>query len=643
MRQELAKQTHRNHRHGQPGQSMVELLIALMVILVAMTGLLLVFTQALATSSISKERQAAHAISVRTMEKVRALPFTTVADGLNNVTATVAAPSGSVLVKRAYDEDPTRITTTWKTTFLNAGAQEDVVNKNLTGSSRVPFQDPLYPHVQVTKANSTTYTTRTIVSKKFEDPAVYRVTVLVSWKNPKKAGGIETVSTQSFVYSPQGCVSNATHPFAAPCQPFFYSTTTTGIGSIHLTPGDPTATGISGMRDTDFERAQVDLPEAFTTMQIEQITAVTGKSRASGAKLDAPLDPKQNGNTVENGRADDDPGSTPDLQLKTAFASQTESTAQLPLGTIDGATAARRIFADTGASDAGRLALTAAAASAVAGEECFQGDTGDQANWGLACGYSEVKQGGTGSSGTGSIFFRLKEGGHDHQGFVVTTSTAPVKSIASAARYSGTGEPYCTGTSGEGCVHGFAKRVLGPIRLGRLVSNFAAPVGWNSTTQYVSLENYADVTNSEAGVGAGAPTAARAPAVGPASYALKFYDGTNDGTGNYYTTYNSSNWPAAPIDLPAAPVSLTNGTWHLDITSDLTIGGIPTTESTGPALCADICSRKAQVSSPISGDIFYRIWEETAGGPVYWVDMKIGVDLGANYSETQYRKAPSAG
>src|SRR5437667_170417 len=76
----------------------------------------------------------------------------------------------------------------------------------------------------------------------------YRVTVEVSWAHPQVKGVSSKVTTQSVFFSSSGCLSSGTHPFAAPCQPFFYATADTqpGLiqvsGSIGTTPLDPGGT-----------------------------------------------------------------------------------------------------------------------------------------------------------------------------------------------------------------------------------------------------------------------------------------------------------------------------------------------------------------------------------------------------------------
>ena len=59
----------------------------------------------------------------------------------------------------------------------------------------------------------------------------YKVTVIVEWEGAGTAAdGVQRVTTQSLFHSPSGCVSSQTHPFAAPCQPFFYGQAIAPVG-----------------------------------------------------------------------------------------------------------------------------------------------------------------------------------------------------------------------------------------------------------------------------------------------------------------------------------------------------------------------------------------------------------------------------
>src|SRR5205085_6845620 len=84
------------------------------------------------------------------------------------------------------------------------------------------------------------------------------------------------VENQSILYSGNGCLSTATHPFAAPCQPFLYGTASTAAGHIDVTGTLPNA---------DFSRATLWGGAISSTRQLEQVNAVKGNTQASGVSI----------------------------------------------------------------------------------------------------------------------------------------------------------------------------------------------------------------------------------------------------------------------------------------------------------------------------------------------------------------------
>ena len=98
----------------------------------------------------------------------------------------------------------------------------------------------IYPHsgavVGAAISNNVGYTWSTYITN--NDPATqpYRVTVIVQWSSaayPNKTNNL--IRVQSLFASPAGCVSSSTHPFAAPCQPFFYGLAQVPAGKITVT------------------------------------------------------------------------------------------------------------------------------------------------------------------------------------------------------------------------------------------------------------------------------------------------------------------------------------------------------------------------------------------------------------------------
>ena len=93
--------------------------------------------------------------------------------------------------------------------------------------------------------------------------APYKVTIIVTWTGAgTSTTGVQGVTTQSLFHSPTGCINSSTHPFAAPCQPFFYGQALAPTGQVRVTGS------VSGV---DFESGIVSTTGAESTMQVEQV------------------------------------------------------------------------------------------------------------------------------------------------------------------------------------------------------------------------------------------------------------------------------------------------------------------------------------------------------------------------------------
>src|SRR5207245_8720942 len=121
----------------------------------------------------------------------------------------------------------------------------------------------------------------------------------VTWPNPARRGVRASVQSQTIAYSGTGCLSVNTHPFAAPCQPFFYANSVADAGHVDIAG---TLAGVS------LTRASVVMPDWSSNMQIEQISAMQGVPTASGAELTLTGNPATvNGEQQAASAADNDP------------------------------------------------------------------------------------------------------------------------------------------------------------------------------------------------------------------------------------------------------------------------------------------------------------------------------------------------
>ena len=160
---------------------------------------------AFAPTALARQRQTATGLADQAMEQIRALPFDTVKLGLDNTDL-------------QNTTDPNIV--------KNCGG---VNGEYCYGSERIPHGTnasvvPLVPHQRTVTVRAVTFTVSTYISYYQNDISTntFRLTVIVSWTSPEVRRATQ-VQVQTVVNSPAGCLSTATHPFSAPCQPFLYA------------------------------------------------------------------------------------------------------------------------------------------------------------------------------------------------------------------------------------------------------------------------------------------------------------------------------------------------------------------------------------------------------------------------------------
>ena len=132
----------------------------------------------------------------------------------------------------------------------------------------------------------------------------YTVTVIVTWGNGAIANGPNNiVRLQSQFWSPSGCASSSTHPFAAPCQPFYYGLAQVPEGSISFN---------GQLHDSfvDWEKGALTFPEARALSQQEQIISTTADATESRIEMQDSAGLEEGGGTTAQSVADTDPGSS---------------------------------------------------------------------------------------------------------------------------------------------------------------------------------------------------------------------------------------------------------------------------------------------------------------------------------------------
>ncbi|HVA42921.1 MAG TPA: hypothetical protein VNF50_05510 [Acidimicrobiales bacterium] len=576
-------------------------MVAITIIGIVLIAMLSTITNSLLYVSFARQRQAATSLADRTMEEVRALPFAMVANGLD--------PSNDPTW--STDTNITSTTSGGVTTYFYAGKEIPTSS----GTSVAPF----VPHRQTVAIGPTTYTVSVYPTYEQTTPVtVYLVTVLVSWAHPAKGGLADSLTTQSLVYSPAGCLSTATHPFAAPCEPFLYANSTDVGGHVTVTPASSTVPAIQGIA---LDHASISPAEAASTAQIEQVSAVHSLAQTSGASLLLTGGTLQTvGGSQASASANSDPASSSSYQSVSTAPQSSASLSGTGTGSND------TLTVSTGGPDPAQASATISA-STNPPNYCAD-PSGTYETTQEPCGSSSATQ-----SQATSINADLWGNSSLDLGNTLLSSIGSGSGQTFATRHLSAGGTYCTQTSGDGCVHVSTTRALGTVQLAGLPGNLSSsdvPAGWSG--YLVQLRGFSDSLSAEAGVGTVAPTV-------NASGTISYWNGAG------YT--NLLVAPGGPENLPVASVSISDPNYDntgialvITITPQLTTGGTVISDPAGSG-CASPCTRaqaSATSASPILGNIAYSV---TYGGTSV-ADLNIGVDLGTIGANATYTAAPSA-
>jgi prepilin-type N-terminal cleavage/methylation domain-containing protein len=623
----LMRRLYARIRGEESGFTLIELMVAITVIVIALVSLAYTANLAFTDAAFARQRQSANGIASRAIEEARALPFDTLKKGLSSNDTTVTSDSAltACSTDKCFQGEPVP----------------------LSGYAAGTTISPFVPHTTTKTVGPTTYTLKTYVTyyqgagappyvTPFNKTSnTFRVTAVVTWTARERAGASHSVQVQTVVYSPTGCLSTATHPFAAPCQPFFYATATSDQGHIDITGSIQTV--------PVFDRASVWLPGDNSNQQIEQTATVQGKAFTGGVSIKYPsVDETFQGHSEITTGADNDP-STPGLEVGPA------PPAVVPLmGTQPALTPI------TNSSLLGALTLTGSAGDTTSTMSTTSGDNAAHAcpapgggapqNDLQPCGNAKSLQVGTltatfqvtaAASDLGpATLVRIQPPAATSPGFAYTN-----RDIAPEATM-------CTTTSGDGCTHSEAHRTIGPITLATLPEAVAAsaPPGWNQSKGLVQLTDLSDTVVAEAGVGTAAPTRTT-------TGTISFYNGSG------YTTCSLYGAVVGPPALPACAVDASNNLiipelvlndpLHPGVTVDIKATLQPASvTNTGPtstvATCSPACPNtrtdaRAGSESPVSGQIHYVV--SATGLPQ--ADLTIGIKLGQLLAKASYQAAPS--
>ena len=247
--------------HGERGFTIVETVVAMVVIFGSLTALAYTATIGFRYIAYGRDRQQATGFANEIMEEIRGQAYSVITRGMSTTDIT----------------GDSRIVTCSTIKRFETCSGPKIVSSSVPVGTTAPW---LIPHSGTRTIGNLDASWATYVTN--DDPAAnpYSVTVIVSWDTGALSQGQNNlVRIESNFWSPSGCVSSATHPFAAPCQPYFY-----GLASVP--PGSVTFGSIN-LHDlaVDLDRATMSFPSARASLQQEQVSSLEADAAESALSI----------------------------------------------------------------------------------------------------------------------------------------------------------------------------------------------------------------------------------------------------------------------------------------------------------------------------------------------------------------------
>lgn len=597
------RRVHRDERSDEAGFSLVEVILAMVIIAGVLATMLGFVVQSLTTIAQARQRQTATALATQAMEEMRALPYDTIT--LNHATA---VPDASA-VYAVLDAGKYYL----RTTLPNLALNEQLVVNNISGRTQDTTVDEVRyrVHKYVTLAPNNSF----------------NLTVLVTYTSTVSHGQRVTAQ-RSVAFSPAGCLSTAQNPFAAPCQPYYTANAGQALGGISVVNPTDASQPIPGFADSSGTLLEITLASNGTSVMVEQTASANASALTSGARQESTV-AGSSGGVSSAAAVDSDPSSTPDQQEIGTISGQTSS-AQSLTGT------AGTLSVNPGAGDNGQAAAAIYADSTYCTGTSGSGlATGPDATHLRPCAASRV----SGNTSTAALTYEPKFGG----GFesmslpIVTIAAASTPARALAAQIAQPNVDVCTGPpgspSGNGCAYAAATRTLGQVRIGAL-SGGVGPAGM--TDGVIVLSGLTESVRAEEGVGGRAPAYTRAGT-------LKVWNGTS------YTTValtptSSGSTPVLADVVYTAP-SGKKVTLHYEGTVTLSAAQLVRTPATRTGNLVTDCKAQACVSQYNGGggvmvSLTVTVIDQTTGAESG--RFGIAADLGGLVGQATYKEAADA-
>lgn len=472
------------------GFTLIEVLLAMMIVFIVMTALLTTIVGALKTVAQARERQVATGLATEALEQIRALPYDTVTNG------STGAPN-----------DPYVVSGQLQTGLLVTGASNEAVVVN--GVS---------PKSTATTVNNISYTIRTYVTKPVSGSS-FNLTAVATWTSNVFPAG-KTVAQRSTTYSPpSGCLTTANHPFAAPCQAYLQADAGTSPDG-YIAVGPLVGAALEGFSGSGLDIA---LPQFRADVTVEQIVKASAEAQTTSAG-DATV--RSGGGWVDVA-VDSDPSSVA-FQVEPTTPTSVHVPAQQ---TVSGAAGFLSVGPSGSESGSGSAAVASTTCTGASGTLLATGPAGSE----RACANAAFTQG----SGAG-VTYKTPTTGTD--AYIVTVG-AGTGSRAVGVHLATPNPGLCSGAStGAGCAVAAATRTSGAVVVGSPTNATAPPAGYLGL---VLVDSSTDTVRAEEGVGSTAPVWDRTGSV-------RIWNGSGYTTVSLKTpgaAPTPDGWPITPVDL----------------------------------------------------------------------------------------------
>lgn len=616
---------------GERGFTILETVIAITVMFSLLVSLAYVVTSSFTYQRYARMRQTATGLANQMMEEVRGLPYDTLKKGLSSTDL-----SG----------DPNIVSCSGVSTLYACNATPGSApgtGEPIVTSAGLSNTEPLVPHRSSTSPN----TNRTIDGVSYawaayvsQAPTVaatstmpaqvapYRVTVKVAYTQGAVA---KSVSIQSLFWSPTGCRSTATHPYAAPCQPFFYGEATIPSGAITIVP----TAGSVGLNNSEFDKADISLPGVSASAQQEQVVQSLAQFRLPAVGLTTDNVATTYGGAVGASSADSDPSTSSTTYQRSRCGVEITCSAVPPQSSPSNSSSDRITVALPATTTAESDAATAASSTSAACPPTNVSATTE--NDGLACA-------GAGFVQSGSVTAMVTLGGTSPAipSFLLAKAQEPAAAALAPLRAfaNRVTNPATTGCSPaantDGCLAMSASRTVGTISLGALPAGIVSP-GTNWNGWFVQLTNYADSASVAVGDTAPVPSVSANPPGGTLTYF--------DPTANSYASVALNSASIATL-APSLTASGTVGgqtiTAVIGLDSSQAVNASSSTSATPASGTTTRTVASAQVVAPVVV-VRYRLYIGAVATSNKVLDLSTTVNLGALDVDASYSAKPAAG